>query len=443
MVIGNRLVNKRKENIVNSFTATVFLLLINTIFAQDLYQTENNQNLLNENIEYVSRWSTSGKNKSVYVSNNLAYVTDNNKLEIIDISDPITPNLVGQLELNTSFLCEDIFGKDNQIYIANYKTIYLLNVSDPSNPDTVSSFDVGIFINDIYIVDNTLYAIASYDFYIFDISNPNTITQIGKLKLPDASLGLTRFHVQDNYAYIGTWSDGLYIVDISDLENPELNGRFLETSYLVFAQGLYAYVADARYIYILDITDKIIPDIVDRINSIGIPHDIYVDDYNIYVSTDNGVVIYKKDDLSFVASYSLGDVGERLQIENELIYVASNFDGMNILKYGEPSSVTNSVNSIQSFKLEQNYPNPFNPSTTIKYQIPKDVRGVKQEVRLKIFDILGREVATLVNKEQKAGSYEVEFNASSATGGELTSGIYFYTLTIGKYRATNKMLLIK
>ena len=86
---------------------------------------------------------------------------------------------------------------------------------------------------------------------------------------------------------------------------------------------------------------------------------------------------------------------------------------MNILKYGDPSSVGYSANSIQSFKLEQNYPNPFNPSTTIKYQIPKNVRGDKEAVRLKIFDILGREVATLVNQNQKAGSYEIQFDAST------------------------------
>ncbi|MDA3861881.1 MAG: T9SS type A sorting domain-containing protein, partial [Melioribacteraceae bacterium] len=73
------------------------------------------------------------------------------------------------------------------------------------------------------------------------------------------------------------------------------------------------------------------------------------------------------------------------------------------------------------FSLEQNYPNPFNPSTAIKYSIPSNVKGEMANVKLVVFDILGREVATLVNKEQKAGNYDVKFDAS-----KLTSGIYLY-----------------
>jgi|GEM_PF-1082681 len=92
----------------------------------------------------------------------------------------------------------------------------------------------------------------------------------------------------------------------------------------------------------------------------------------------------------------------------------------------------------EAFSLSQNYPNPFNPSTTIKYSIPRDVRGEKQEVRLMVYDILGREVETLVNKQQQAGNYEVNFNANN-----LSSGIYFYKLQSGSYTKSMKMLLIK
>jgi len=85
------------------------------------------------------------------------------------------------------------------------------------------------------------------------------------------------------------------------------------------------------------------------------------------------------------------------------------------------------------FLLSQNYPNPFNPTTTISYKIPQT-----EFVSLKIYDILGREAATLVNEEKPAGSYEVQFNANG-----LTSGIYFYQLRAGEYSETKKMLLLK
>jgi hypothetical protein len=85
------------------------------------------------------------------------------------------------------------------------------------------------------------------------------------------------------------------------------------------------------------------------------------------------------------------------------------------------------------YSLDQNFPNPFNPVTTIKFSIANS--GV---VTLKVFDILGREVATLLNEEKPAGNYEVEFNAS-----ELASGIYFYKLQSGNYVETKKMILMK
>ncbi len=99
------------------------------------------------------------------------------------------------------------------------------------------------------------------------------------------------------------------------------------------------------------------------------------------------------------------------------------------------------INIPDKFELYQNYPNPFNPSTTIKYSIPNS--GF---ITLKVFDVLGKEVATLVYEEKPAGKYEVEFNAS-----ELASGIYYYTLKVGdpesssgqSFTETKKMILIK
>ncbi|BDQ03348.1 S8 family serine peptidase [Ignavibacterium sp.] len=87
------------------------------------------------------------------------------------------------------------------------------------------------------------------------------------------------------------------------------------------------------------------------------------------------------------------------------------------------------------FSLQQNYPNPFNPSTTIEYVIPNGVRNL---VTLKVYDLLGSEVTTLVNEEKSAGIYKVDFDAS-----ELTSGIYFYKLQAGSFSQSRKMILLK
>jgi photosystem II stability/assembly factor-like uncharacterized protein len=88
---------------------------------------------------------------------------------------------------------------------------------------------------------------------------------------------------------------------------------------------------------------------------------------------------------------------------------------------------------LPDLELGQNYPNPFNPTTKIEYSIPQT-----SFVTIKVFDILGREVATLVNEEKRTGNYEVEFN-----GKELTSGIYFYKIQAGDFVNTRKMILLR
>jgi photosystem II stability/assembly factor-like uncharacterized protein len=97
----------------------------------------------------------------------------------------------------------------------------------------------------------------------------------------------------------------------------------------------------------------------------------------------------------------------------------------------------NDNNVLSEFNLEQNYPNPFNPSTSIEYRV-----GSSEYVTLKVYDILGNEIATLVNEYKPAGEYEIEFNTSSIKH-HTSSGVYFYQLKAMAYLETKKMLLIK
>jgi hypothetical protein len=100
---------------------------------------------------------------------------------------------------------------------------------------------------------------------------------------------------------------------------------------------------------------------------------------------------------------------------------------------GTATNVADNTNELESFYLDQNYPNPFNPSTTISYKLSANAM-----VSLKVFDVLGKEVAELINKEQTAGAYSINFNAA-----ELSSGIYFYRLEAGTFVETKSMMLIK
>jgi len=109
------------------------------------------------------------------------------------------------------------------------------------------------------------------------------------------------------------------------------------------------------------------------------------------------------------------------------------YGGPYALSYETSTGIVNESNVVQRFNLKQNYPNPYNPSTKIKFTILE-----LRFTTLKVYDVLGNEIATLVNEEKPAGEYEIEFS-----GEGLTSGIYFYQLKSGSFVETKKMILMK
>jgi len=175
----------------------------------------------------------------------------------------------------------------------------------------------------------------------------------------------------------------------------------------------------------------------------------FSDSGNQWIQLKMPLAVNSNNTLGFVLQFGDGD--GVLQLENirgfEMALVYSTNGGnpppraygsflMDRLELLYPSSVEEDQTfSLTKFLLEQNYPNPFNPSTKIKFSVPN---GIVQDVSLKVFDILGNEVATLVDKAKSAGTYEVEFNNP-----QLSSGIYYYQLRLGSYVETKKMILMK
>jgi hypothetical protein len=91
-----------------------------------------------------------------------------------------------------------------------------------------------------------------------------------------------------------------------------------------------------------------------------------------------------------------------------------------------------------SFTLGQNYPNPFNPTTTISFSLPQ-----RSNVRLDIYDILGKQVATLINETRAAGNWNIEWNGLDRYGRHIASGVYFYRLEAGSFMSVKKMVMLK
>ncbi len=113
-----------------------------------------------------------------------------------------------------------------------------------------------------------------------------------------------------------------------------------------------------------------------------------------------------------------------------------NFAPNKIILVSVPTGVENELN-IFAYNLEQNFPNPFNPSTKIRYGIPRN-----EFVSLKVYNLLGKEVATLVSEEKSRGNYEVTFYTNNISS-NFASGIYFYVLRAGNFSATKKFILLK
>lgn len=109
-----------------------------------------------------------------------------------------------------------------------------------------------------------------------------------------------------------------------------------------------------------------------------------------------------------------------------------------IVSYNIVTGIEDFESELNSFTLYQNYPNPFNPNTTIRFRIPSAGIHSNIPVQLKVYDVLGVEIVTLINEEKSAGVYEINFNASN-----FASGIYLYTLRVREFISTKKMILMK
>ncbi len=156
------------------------------------------------------------------------------------------------------------------------------------------------------------------------------------------------------------------------------------------------------------------------------------DSTTLKIRTDAHVtwtLIFQDGESAALCKWHTGDV-LRIVYDNPIT------PGVDTYTFKTPGSILSAENTngkVYTFALEQNYPNPFNPATKIAYSIPR-----AGHVSMKVFDILGREVLTLVNTEMKAGEYSVDFNASN-----FASGIYFYKLQAGDKSIVKKMMLLK
>ncbi|MFA4924387.1 MAG: T9SS type A sorting domain-containing protein, partial [Ignavibacteriaceae bacterium] len=113
-------------------------------------------------------------------------------------------------------------------------------------------------------------------------------------------------------------------------------------------------------------------------------------------------------------------------------------DALEIKKINDVTDINNETKTPTEFSLSQNYPNPFNPSTIINYSLPTN-----SLVRIIIYDLLGREIKTLINSEKNSGTYQVQWNGDNNFGSKVSSGTYIYSIRAGSFYQAKKLVLLK
>ncbi len=377
---------------------------------------------------------------TIAVSGNYAYVGDNTILKVVDISNPSTPLLVGSFD--TQGYVFDIAIANQLAYLAISATgCKILNVS---NPDSI--YEVGVFPisgSRISISGNHAFVSGGSRVSIIDVSNPAQPTQIGYYD-PQVQWYADRISIRDHYAYVSYANVGLRVLNIDSLQNPVAVGMWLSGHWISnnVISGNYAFVVtdDANAVFVVDISNPLSPHLVNTfvISSNSYAMDVsisgnymYVADYFLGLRVINIAAPTNPHEVGF---YDTPGTAYSVVNKNDTSFVGDETN-LGIYDCSQALGVVDRASDIvpQTFSLKQNYPNPFNPTTTIEYAIPKT-----SKVELKLFDVTGREVGTLVNFNQNPGTYRVKLDAS-----KLASGIYFYRLNAGSFSTTKKLTLIR
>jgi hypothetical protein len=453
---------------------TIFLLFI-LACSEFLPQTEHNSKLLSS-LNISNGWDLEEFENHVYITNSKGII-------ILNVENPFEPYILDTI--NTEGNAKEILLNDSKLFVTDALSgVNIYDIFDPTNPKFISNYNDGSEVRDVFIKDSNMYItqwanntnwvssrIAIVD--ISDLSKPAFVNSVEKptgmmyskitgndnflcvselykvnifkytfndsLKLisfKDMGYGISKMHLSSNHLFMA--NNTLRILDLNDPYNPTEVGHysFERGNNGIYVENNYAYACvNYNFLRILDVSNTAEP------LQVGINEKVkFSYNYDNYAYT--GIIA-----------------------RNRIIFVLDVKEGFYIVQntHNLPNSINDNPVENYAINLSQNYPNPFNPSTVIKYSVPnttvmlnsfqhlnnnetpkqalptgRHVQGDNFNVSLSVFNILGKEVATLVNKKQSPGDYQIEFD-----GSDLPSGVYFYRLKSGSFIETKKMILLR
>jgi hypothetical protein len=355
------------------------------------------------NDDYLSYMDTGGTTDNLCISGDYCFMANMQRgLQIIDISNPLEPGYIGCFD---SLRALAVAVRGNLVYLTDTDNkIDILGVSDPRSPGLLGSCSVPGSLCDIAIEGDYAYLAAyqSGGLQVVNISDPTNPLVVGGCDTPGYA---KRVFVDGSHAYIADYFYGLQIFDISDPTAPEIVGNYRTTDYVV-DMAVVDNMAFILYTTCIE-GESYCTGGIQMLNVSYSPSPILIEDYP---TQGKPQAIFLDGDRIFVADYY------------SLLVLHYNIDGIEA-----------DDNWPNGFSISQNYPNPFNIQTTISYNLEKT-----SMVSIDIYDILGRNVTTLLSGLQQAGTHSAVWDAQGAP-----SGIYFYKLEANELSEIKRMILLK
>ena len=356
-------------------------------------------------------------------------------LDIVDISNPRNPTLVGRWgqTMYTNSICAD----SSFVFMANSSYgIDIIDVSIPGNPSRVGLFYNGMRNNDIAEKGHYVYLVNYYGMSVIDIYDVTSPSYVSCVYTPHEASGI---FLSDSCAFVTDFYGEFCVINVTDPLNPELIGSCNTPGQAMrcLVRGSYAYIADGSAgLQIINIANRANPSILagceipDGAESIALDGNFaYLTGFRIGIRV---VDISDAQNPIYIAGFDTSSSSPNIMVVNNLIYWVRS-PGLQILHFMANDVEDNS--SILPSKIEISaYPNPFNSATTISY-------SNLQDVEIRIFDIKGSLIKTLKPDNKSAGS--IIWNADNNSGGKISSGVYFARAKGNNNSSTIKLIYLK
>jgi hypothetical protein len=415
---------------------------------------------LPDTIYRVGATETPGIAWEVFLQGDYAYIADFGRITVVDKSVPTSPWVRSSLNSGPPVFSIGIFVRDTVAYLnpggwsISFPTVSISNPDSMYVLDWINLSSTGDLTRSGVVTVDTITYIASgtNGFMMIDVSSPTSIDTIRSYNTPGNALDL---FVRDSLVYIADF-DSLQIVNVSDPTSPFRIGAVNVPTgcYGIDVVGNFAYLAcqstsgSDGSLLIIDISNPSSPQILGSINNInGDPIDVDVQGIYAYVSSsdhslptvEGGVrIVDISDSLNpiLIASYDTPGDPRGIFAVFPYIYVAD-YDSLQILRHIKVGVEEELKSNIQPklTRLSQNKPNPFINSTILEYKLSS-----RSTVSLKIFDVAGRLIQSLVHEDQLPGLYRVTWDGRNGVGQEVVSGVYFYQLRTDSSNITKKLI---